>query len=310
MLAGIGVLIVLAQIHVLTDGAPQAGGLDNLVAIPAAFFNFVSGEGDRAGALAVGLVTIAAMIGWERFRPARLRLLPGALIGVLAGTILAVAASLSVKRVEVPEAILSSLSMPGAAEWARLSEPTMIVMALTLAVIASAESLLSAAAVDRMHDGPRTQYNRELGAQGVGNVLCGLVGGLPMTGVIVRSSANVQAGAMTRASAVMHGAWILAFLLVLPWLLVVVPTASLAGILVLTGWRLASPAHARHLLARYGLVTAAIWLATLVMVVATDLLTGVLVGLGLSLLQALPALRKGPLRIERGAVCATGVPEL
>ena len=310
MLAGIGVLIVLAQIHVLADGAPQAGGLDNLVAIPAAFFDFVSGEGDRPGALAVGLVTIAAMIGWERFRPTRLRLVPGALIGVLVGTILAVTASLGVKRVEVPEAILSSLSLPGAAEWARLSEPTMIVMAVTLAVIASAESLLSAAAVDRMHDGPRTRYNRELGAQGVGNVLCGLVGGLPMTGVIVRSSANVQAGAMTRASSVMHGAWILAFLLVLPWILAVVPTASLAGILVVTGWRLASPAHALHLLARYGFVTAAIWLVTLVMVVATDLLTGVLVGLSLSLVQALPALRKGPLRIERGGAPIAGVPDL
>nr|WP_132255246.1 SulP family inorganic anion transporter [Methylobacterium segetis] len=312
MLAGIGVLIVLAQLHVLTDASPKAGGLDNLIAIPRAFIEVMSL--DRSGSLAavaVGLCTIAAMVGWERFRPARLRLLPGALVGVLAGTALAALAGLAVKRVEVPEAIFGELALPLSGDWARLAEPTMIVAALTLAVIASAESLLSAAAVDRMHDGPRTAYNRELGAQGAGNILCGLVGGLPMTGVIVRSSANVQAGAATRASAVLHGTWILAFLVALPWILTLVPTAALAGILVVTGWRLASPAHALHLHARYGLATVGIWLATMVLVVTMDLLTGVLTGLALSLLQVVPSLRKGALRVENAAAPEkAGVPEV
>ena len=311
MLAGIGVLIVLAQLHVLTDAVPQASGLDNLVAIPAAFFNFVTGEGNRIGAVAVGLVTIVAMMGWERVRPASLKVLPGALIGVVAGTALAGFGALDVKRVEVPEAILSSLGLPAAELWGRLAEPALIVMALTIAVIASAESLLSAAAVDRMHDGPRTQYNRELGAQGVGNLICGVLGGLPMTGVIVRSSANVQAGAASRASTVLHGTWILAFLLLLPWVLTLVPTAALAGILVVTGWRLASPAHALHLHERYGLVTAGIWLATMLTVVLVDLLSGVVLGLVLSLVQVMPALRKGRLRIEHAAAPErAGVPEL
>ncbi|CAO4166396.1 SulP family inorganic anion transporter [Methylorubrum populi] len=302
MLAGIGILIVLAQIHVLTDALPKANGLDNLVAIPAAFFNFVSGpNGNRPGAVIVGLVTIVAMIGWERIRPVKLKLLPGALVGVLAGTLVADLGAMAVKRVEVPENILSAVALPASGDWSRLTEPAMIIMALTLAVVASAESLLSAAAVDRMHDGPRTQYNRELGAQGVGNILCGLAGGLPMTGVIVRSSANVQAGAASRASTILHGSWILAFLLVLPMVLKLVPTAALAGILVVTGWRLVSPAHAFHLHERYGLATAAIWLATMVMVVATDLLTGVLTGLVLSLLQVIPHFVRGPLKIEGGA---------
>lgn len=211
MLAGIGILIVLAQLHVLTDALPKANGLDNLIAIPAAFFNFVSSpEGNRPGAVIVGLATIVAMLGWEKIRPAKLKLLPGALMGVLAGTFVAVVGSMDVKRVEVPENILSAVTLPGAGDWSRLAEPAMILMAVTLAVIASAESLLSAAAVDRMHDGPRTQYNRELGAQGIGNILCGLACGLPMTGVIVRSSANVQAGAASLASTILHGSWILA----------------------------------------------------------------------------------------------------
>lgn len=302
MLAGIGILIVLAQIHVLTDALPRASGIDNLIAIPAAFFNFVSGpDGNRPGAVIVGLVTIVAMLGWEKMRPAKLKLLPGALIGVLAGTLVADIGDMAVKRVEVPENILSSVALPTAGDWSRLSEPAMVLMAITLAVVASAESLLSAAAVDRMHDGPRTQYNRELGAQGIGNLLCGLAGGLPMTGVIVRSSANVQAGAATRASTILHGSWILAFLLILPMVLKLVPTAALAGILVVTGWRLVSPAHAVHLHQRYGLATTAIWLATMVMVVATDLLTGVLTGLALSLVQVIPHFIRGPLKIEGGA---------
>ncbi|MFE1601099.1 SulP family inorganic anion transporter [Methylobacterium sp. ID0610] len=309
MLAGIGVLIVLAQLHVISDGSPRASGLENLQAIPEAFFDLDNGSPSFAANL-VGLVTIVGMIGWETVRPARLRLVPGALIGVLAGTLAASLGGLAVKRVEVPDAILSTLALPAAGDWSRLAEPGIIAAVLTLAVIASAESLLSAAAVDRMHDGPRTQYNRELGAQGIGNVLCGLLGGLPMTGVIVRSSANVQAGARSRASTVLHGLWILAFVAVLPGILQLVPTAALAGILVVTGWRLASPAHALHLKARYGLVPAGIWLVTLVMVVATDLLTGVLTGLVLSLLQVLPPiLRKGLLRIEPPQQAAP-VPEL
>ncbi|MBW8859900.1 MAG: SulP family inorganic anion transporter, partial [Caulobacter sp.] len=168
-----------------------------------------------------------------------------------------------------------------------------------VAFIASAETLLSAAAVDRMHDGPRTKYNKELFAQGVGNMLCGAVGALPMTGVIVRSSANVQAGAVSRLSTMLHGAWILAFVALLPWLLRQVPSAALAGVLVVTGWKLVSLQHVRHLFARYGLLPAMIWAATFVAVVATDLLTGVLVGMALTLLELVPNLRKMRLRIAQ-----------
>ena len=104
----------------------------------------------------------------------------------------------------------------------------MLRSALAFAFIASAETLLCASAVDRMHRGPRTRFNRELAAQGVGNVICGVFGALPMTGVIVRSAANVEAGARTRLSAVLHGAWLLAFVSLAPGLLRLVPLTSLA----------------------------------------------------------------------------------
>lgn len=113
----------------------------------------------------------------------------------------------------------------------RFAEPTLIATAIAIAFIASAETLLSAAAVDRMHDGVRTDYNKELRAQGVGNLLCGAAGALPMTGVIVRSSANVQAGGVTRLSTILHGVWILAFVALLPRLLREIPMAALRACL-------------------------------------------------------------------------------
>ncbi|WP_336967546.1 SulP family inorganic anion transporter [Sphingobium aromaticiconvertens] len=298
MLAGIGVLIVVGQFHVLFDDKPLASGLANLIAMPGQLFGL--SNQDAATAFAVGLVTIGGMLGWEKFRPAQLRLVPGALVGVVLATIVAFALGLSVARVVVPESIVAAVTLPEQGWIAQMMNPAILTTAIAIAFIASAETLLSAAAVDRMHDGVRTNYNKELWAQGVGNVLCGAAGALPMTGVIVRSSANVQAGGKTRLSTMMHGAWILAFVALLPWLLREIPMAALAGILVVTGVRLVSVDHVRHLLHRYGPLPAIVWAATLITVVATDLLTGVLVGIGLSLIEMLPHLRQLRLKMEDG----------
>ncbi len=296
MLAGIGVLIVVGQFHVLFDDKPLSSGLANLVAMPGQLLGLTNQ--DAATAFAVGLVTILGMLGWEKFRPASMKLVPGALVGVVLATLVAFALGLPVARVVVPESILSAITPPEAGLMTQLLNPTVITTAIAIAFIASAETLLSAAAVDRMHDGVRTNYNKELSAQGVGNLLCGFAGSLPMTGVIVRSSANVQAGAKTRLSAILHGAWILGFVALLPWLLREVPMAALAGILVVTGFRLVSLSHVKHLFHLYGPLPAIVWAATLICVVATDLLTGVLVGIGLSLLELLPHARKLGLKVE------------
>lgn len=125
-------------------------------------------------------------------------------------------------------------------------------------------------------EGVRTQYDRELAAQG-GNMLCGFLGALPMTGVIVRSAANVQAGAATRTSTILHGSWLLVFVMLLPWLLRMTPVACLAGILVYTGVKMIKIEQVKELVT-YGRGTAAIYLATTFAIVATDLLTGVLIG--------------------------------
>nr|BFE92614.1 hypothetical protein GCM10020185_31500 [Pseudomonas brassicacearum subsp. brassicacearum] len=200
MLAGIGVLIVLSQVHVMLDAAPKPSGLDNLAAFPAAVAQALPSFGWQAGLL--GLSTIAVMWLWEKFRPHSLRFIPGALLGVGLATIASLMLALQVKRVEVPENLAEAIDWLRPADLLNLADPTLLIAAFAVAFIASAETLLSAAAVDRMHSGDRADFDRELSAQGIGNMLCGLLGALPMTGVIVRSSANVQAGATTRMSTI------------------------------------------------------------------------------------------------------------
>ncbi|MBB4321272.1 MFS superfamily sulfate permease-like transporter [Agrobacterium tumefaciens] len=298
MLAGIGILIILGQTHVLMDARPAAGAVENVTAISSSIGNLWSnGITNEALALMVGLASLAAMVSWEKFRPASLRLLPPALIGVSFGTTVTVALNLPIARVTLPASLGEGISVPAVDDFIRLTEPGILGTVLVIAIIASAETLLSAAAVDRMHDGPRTRFNKELFAQGVGNGICGMLGALPITGVIVRSSANIQAGAKTRASAIMHGVWVLALVALLPQLLGLVPLSALAAVLLVTGWRLVSLHHVRHLHEHHGWLPVAIWLVTVTMVVTQDLLIGVALGFILSLMEVLPYLRNR-LRID------------
>ncbi|MBS1821896.1 MAG: SulP family inorganic anion transporter [Acidobacteria bacterium] len=288
MLAGIGVLIVVQQFQVVLDRSPEHSGPANIVAIWSAIFGGLfplNGSKEEAAGL-VGFTTIAVILLWEKFRPAKLKLVPGALLGIAAATALAEALSLGVHRVSVPANLSQMISLPSLASLHGMKLATIVGTSLALAFIASAETLLSAAAVEQMQTRSKTNYDRELAAQGVGNLLCGLVGALPMTGVIVRSSANVQAGAETRRSAILHGAWMLLAVVFFGSILRMIPTASLAAVLVLVGIKLVKPAEIRKL-GRFGKVPVLIYFASMITIVATDLLTGVLVGVGLSLFRLL-----------------------
>ena len=264
----------------MLDAVPKPSGLDNLSAFPAAVAQALPSVGWQAGLL--GLGTIAVMWLWEKFRPHSLRFIPGALLGVGLATGASLVLALQVKRVEVPANLAEAIDWLKPADLLNLADPTLLIAAFAVAYIASAETLLSAAAVDRMHSGQRSDFDRELSAQGVGNMLCGLLGALPMTGVIVRSSANVQAGATTRLSTVFHGLWLLAFVLLLSSVLQSIPVASLAGVLVYTGFKLVDLKAFRGL-GRYGRMPMFTYAATALAIVFTDLLTGVLIGFGLTL---------------------------
>ena len=312
MLAGIGILIFASQFHVMVDDKPRGNGLANLLSIPQSFVKgFTPDQGlPHNEAAFIGVATIATLVIWGKYKPASMRLVPGALVAIVLATFTTWLLQFPIQRVDVPSNLLSAVRLPMLERLPAMLSPEFLMAAVGLAFVASAETLLSASAVDRMHQGPRTNYDRELSAQGVGNMICGVLGSLPMTGVIVRSSANVQAGAQTRASAILHGVWLLAFVSALPFVLRNVPVAALAAILVYTGLKLVdwkSFAQIRQ----YGRMPVAIYLATVAGIVAVDLLTGVLIGIGLCVVKLLykvthfhadfrldPVRRRGELHIE------------
>lgn len=257
----------------------------------AALGGVLAGLKSHDWAAKVGLLSIALILLWQFFARGRLRLIPAPLLAVLATTLLAWALSLPVLYVEVPHDLRDGLTLPTWTVFQDVGYRQLLVAGLVMAVIASAETLLCASAVDRMHSGPRTQYDRELTAQGIGNMLCGMAGALPMTGVIVRSAANVQAGARTRLSTILHGIWLLAFVVSLQPVLTFLgmtppPVAALAGILVYTGFKLIDYKGFFRLW-RESRSEAMIFLVTLVVIVVEDLLVGVVTGVILSAVKLL-----------------------
>ena len=289
MLAGIGVLIFASQFHVMVDDVPRPSGIMNLLTIPEAVQKGLTPSADTAHHLAaiVGSLTLAVLVGWNLVRerlPSGLAMIPAPLLAVTVATSAAWYYTLPIVYVDVPESLGAMISLPSLGDWAVLANPAVLGSTLAVAIVASAESLLCAAAVDKLHDGPRSDLDRELAAQGVGNTLLGLLGGLPLTGVIVRSSANIEAGAKTRWSAVMHGAWLLLAVVALPAMLGSIPVASLAAILVYIGYKLVKVDAIRELWGR-GRGEVLVYGITVVSIVATNLLEGLLVGLAASVLH-------------------------
>ena len=227
-------------------------------------------------------------VGWSKFKPKKLSVLPAPLVGVVVAILATTVLSLSASKVTVPENMAETLNLlwevPDVMSF--LTNGSFWIATVGLALIASAETLLCATAVDRLHDGQRTDYKKELFSQGIGNVACGLFGALPVCGVIVRSSANVEAGGKTRASAILHGLWILLLVIIFPSVLAFIPKAALAAILVYTGIKLFNFPAARAL-AKKGRWEIAIWATTVVMIVTTNLLIGVVAGFVLALYRLL-----------------------
>ena len=285
MLSGIGVLIISSQIHIAFDSKPGGSPLDNLALLPAVFEKLVSSS-TTATAGMVSILTLMAMFLWDKMRPTSLKSVPAPLMAVLLATFVCYLGSLPIDYVKLPSSFAAALNIPSAADWRQLATSGLLTTAVGLAIIASAETLLCASALKRMRSDAEVGYNKELFAQGIGNTVCGLLGALPMTGVIVRSSANAAAGARTRWSAVLHGVWLLLFVVMLPELLSFIPMAALAAILIYTGLKLVNPSIVQKLRV-YGKPAVVLYFSTVAGIVFTDLLTGVLIGVGMSFLRLL-----------------------
>lgn len=290
MLAGIGILILVSQFHVMLDhvalwhGEKAHGGLQYLATIPEAIMKCFSSDTTANHHLAAltGILTIVCIVVWPLIAPRQLKLLPAALIGISAATLFAAVAGLNIQMLDVSANMFEETTLPTSFTWFQLLfDPMVLTGAIVIALVASAETLLCATAVDQLHTGVRTKYDKELTAQGIGNVLCGLIGALPMTGVIVRSSANVNSGGKTRASTMMHGLWLLIFVVALPNVLSYIPRAALGALLVYIGFKLVNFKQIKQLW-QTSRSEVAIYAVTLLVIVVEDLLVGVVVGIMLS----------------------------
>ncbi len=270
MLAGIGITIALQQAHVLLGGKSKSTAWHNLIGLPGQII------GAHRPGTALGVLVIVILIAW-RWVPGKVRRIPGPLVAIVAATLISVVFGFNVRRVDLEGSPLDALRLPEIPDgnWGAVA-----IGVITVALIASVESLLSAVAVDRIHNGPRTNFDRELIGQGAANIVSGAIGGLPVTGVIVRSSTNVNAGAKSRASAVMHGIWILLFTIPFAGLVDEIPTAALAGLLIVIGIQLLQPAHIETAKKHGDL---AVYVVTAVSVVFLNLLHGVMIGLALAI---------------------------
>ncbi|WP_103351424.1 bifunctional SulP family inorganic anion transporter/carbonic anhydrase [Amycolatopsis sp. CA-128772] len=270
LLAGIGVTLVLGQLHVVLGGSAQGSALANVLALPGQ----VAAHHDQA--VLIGVVTLGVLLAWPRL-PKVVRRVPAPLAAVTLATGLSVLAGLSLPRVDLPAGLPALHVVPRLPDggWAGFA-----LAALTIALIAGLESLLSAVSVDKLRGGPRTDLDRELIGQGAANVAAGALGGFPVTGVIVRSMTNFEAGARTRASAMLHCVWILAACLLFTGLLRSIPLAALAALLVYVGTKLVNLNGLKEV-RRHGDLP--VYVVTLAGAIAVNLLTGVAAGILLAL---------------------------
>ncbi|MET7618386.1 SulP family inorganic anion transporter [Streptomyces sp. NPDC005408] len=288
MIAGIGVTIALAQLHIVLGGTPQSSAIDNVRALPAQL------AGLHPAAAIASALTLAVLLLWTRIpgRAGRMvRKIPAALAAVAAATMLATFAGLSLPRVDLPS--WRSHALPELPQGPVLG---ILAAVLTITLVTSVQSLLSAVAVDRLvaarKEHPlvhRSKLDRELAGQGAANVVSGALGGLPIAGVSVRSAANVSAGGVSRHSTMLHGLWIVLAALFLVPLLDLIPLGALAALVMVVGVQMVSIAHLRSVRRNREMLVYAVTLAS---VVLAGVLEGVAVGIAVAVAVALRRLTR------------------
>ena len=294
MLAAIGIIIMSKQIHTLLGVKPDAKTLFQTIGqIPNSFIDL------NPEVALIGGTGLAILVVWAFLKNRYLKMIPGPLVVVLLGLVLGQYYDLDHQHiymflpndpilphheytvgpkflVTIPENFIAGFSFP---DFSLVGTLEFWEQVITICLVGSLESLLSAAAVDKLDTYKRySDLNRDLTAVGIGNTICGLVGGLPMIAEIVRSSANVNNGGRTAWSNFFHGAFLLIFVALFPKLIHEIPLASLAALLVFTGFKLASPQEFKKVLA-VGYEQLVVFVITIIGVLATDLLIGVAVGM-------------------------------
>jgi MFS superfamily sulfate permease-like transporter len=313
MLTGIGLLIIIKQVpHALGSALPPGeiplvtGGADATGALEALLNSM------NPGAVLVTAVSLTLLIVWDAVLAPRFklfRLVPGPLAAVATGILLsslyasgALPWALDAHQmVAIPIAgsLSEFLGQHTTPDFSVLARTDVYVVAVVLALVASIETLLCVEATDRLDPQKRiTPTDRELKAQGLGNILSGMIGGLPITQVIVRSSANITFGGRTKLSTILHGIWILVSIATIPWLLNMIPLATLAAVLFVVGYKLAKPALFQQMY-RHGWEQFVPFVATVGGILATDLLRGIAIGMGVAIVVVLHHNLRNPFTIQQ-----------
>ncbi|MEU3062144.1 SulP family inorganic anion transporter [Streptomyces subrutilus] len=308
MLAGIGVTIALAQLHIVLGGTPQSSAVANVRGLPGQLADL------HPAALGISVLTLVVLLGWPRL-PGKagraLRKVPAALAAVATATAFAALAGLTLPRVDLPS--WRSHALPELPEGPVLG---LIAAVLTITLVGSVESLLSAVATDKLiasergtdNRPPRADLNRELRGQGAANIVSGALGGLPITGVAVRSVANVKSGAVSRRSSMLHGLWVLLAAGLLVPVLDLIPLAALAALVMAVGVQMVSITHLRNVTRHREIL---VYGTTIVAVVLGGVLEGVAVGIAVAVALALHRLARTRITVELldggvHRVCARG----
>jgi MFS superfamily sulfate permease-like transporter len=294
MLSAIGVILILKQLPHLVGYDKDFSGDETFIQMDSnnTFSEIINSLNYIApAAVLIGFLSVGILVLWDRpaFKKKKIfKYLPGPLVVVIAGILIHSALQSGGSRFLLDADQLVSLPVANDfssfagffmfPKWEYLTNIHVWSSGLTIALIASIESLLGIEAVDKLDPyNRRTPANRELKAQGVGNIVSGLLGGLPLTSVIVRSSANVEAGAKSKFSTIMHGLLILISVLFIPGLLNKIPLSALAAILIVTGFKLVKPSMLREIYQR-GMDQFIPFMVTLIAILVSDLLSGILIG--------------------------------
>jgi MFS superfamily sulfate permease-like transporter len=295
MLAAIGIILILKQFpHAIGHDADYMGDESFNEQDGGNTFStfFGSLRFLHPGAVFISLAGMFIMLSWEKAAARKIKFfqtIPGPLVAVLMGVVLNLIFKHTLPSLALKEIHMVNLPFTGGVgdffggfklpQWASLLNPEVYKVAFTLAIVGSLESLLSVDAADKLDEqGRSTNKNRELIAQGAGNALSGFVGGLPITAVIVRTSANVTAGAKTKLSAVLHGVWLILCVIFIPDLLNLIPLSALAAMLILVGYKLAKPELIKSMYKK-GMDQFIPFATTIIAILLTDLLVGIMIGM-------------------------------
>ncbi|MFF2787634.1 SulP family inorganic anion transporter [Streptomyces sp. NPDC058049] len=296
LLAGIGVTIALAQLHIVLGGSPQSSAVANVLGLPAQLADL------HPAALGVSALTLAVLLAWP-WLPGRagrvLRKAPAALAAVAAATAAAALSGLALPRVDLPS--WRSHALPELPDGPVLG---VLAAVLTIALVGSVQSLLSAVATDKLiaserrtdNRPPRTDLNRELWGQGAANIVSGALGGLPVSGVAVRSVANVKSGAVSRRSTMLHGLWVVLAAGLLVPVLDLIPLAALAALVMAVGVQMVNITHLRSVTRHREIL---VYGTTIVAVVLGGVLEGVAIGIAVAVALALYRLTRTRITVER-----------